>query len=83
MPAKGEPGLEQAELKEIESELPSSLQRGRKVSREPASEPAGCERQLENGTRAGPLPIPEPRAPGQGGAVFPTSLSICLHVREN
>ena len=80
---KGEPGLEQAELKQIESELPAACREAWKVSREPASEPAGRERQLVSEPELALFPSQSPALRDRAGLCSPPSLSICLHVREN
>lgn len=79
---KGEPGLEQAELKEIESELPAACGEAGKVSREPASEPGGRERQLVSEPELALFPSQSPELRDRAGLCSLPSLSICLHLRE-
>ena len=79
---RGEPGLEQAELKEIESELPAACGEAGKVSREPASEPGGRERQLVSEPELALFPSQSPELRDGAGLCSPPSLSICLHLRE-
>jgi hypothetical protein len=75
---KEEPGLEQLELEEIKSELPTACRLADPAFRELASEAGVGE--AAGSIRPGPLPILEPRALEQGlGCVFlPVAPSVSI-----
>lgn len=82
VPAEVGAGLEQAELKEIECELPAACREAGKVSREPASEPGGHERQLVSEPELVLFLFQGPELQDRAGLCSLPSLSICLHLRE-
>ena len=74
-------GLEQAELKEVECELPAACREAGRVSRELASEPGGRERQLVSEPELALFLSQGPELRDRAGLCSLPSLSICLHLR--